>query len=251
MRIHDLADPDVHVWSVDLDAPLEHAGCGVSSLSTAERQQANRFCFERDRRRYTAAHVSLRDILASYLDDDPAALELMPGHNGKPQLRGRNVARLRFNLTHSHGLSLVAVARRREVGIDVEKVRPIADALEIAERFFALRECASLQQAEDTSRAFLRGWTRKEAYVKAIGDGLHRGLDQFAVSLDSADARLLWVGWDSAEVERWSLLELAVPVPGFIAALAVEGWPARVEYRVWGDAASWPVGREKLNAQHV
>jgi 4'-phosphopantetheinyl transferase len=157
------------------------------------------------------------------------------GPKGKPDLApGSAVGGIRFNVAHAGGLALVAVTRGREVGVDLEQVRDV-DVEGIAERFFSAREVAALRRLPPAIRAeaFFRCWTRKEAYVKATGDGLSAGLEQFDVSLLPGDpAAMLAHRGDPSEVGRWSLRDLA-PAPGYVGALAVEGRGYRARWRDW------------------
>jgi phosphopantetheine--protein transferase-like protein len=150
------------------------------------------------------------------------------------QLRGR--PDLRFNVSHSDGLALYAIARGREVGVDVEQLRELPRAERIAERFFSTEETAALkaEPAERRVEAFFTCWTRKEAYIKARGDGLAHPLDQFAVSLVPGEPARLWVAGDgdAREIARWSLDALPL-APGYVAALAARGRGWRLTTRSW------------------
>lgn len=225
------ATPDeVHVWRVGLNESL--IGEMRPVLSPDECARADRFHFERDRRRFIVARGSLRTILGAYLKKDPAQLSFSYSPYGKPALvADSETTKLSFNLSHAHELALIAVTRERSIGIDVEFIRPEVASQEIAERFFSSHEVAALQAlpAEVQSEAFFNCWTRKEAYIKAIGEGMSLPLDQFHVSLvPGSAAELLGNVRDANEVSRWSLRELA-PAPGYVAAIAVEGkdWQLR------------------------
>lgn len=224
-----LAPEAVHVWMASLDAlPAEEM---LVRLSADERARAERFCFEADRRRFVAGRGLLRGLLGLYLDVDPRGLRFAYGRRGKPSLATAD--RLRFNVAHSGGLALLAFARDRELGVDIERERPLPEANAIAERYFSAREGAELRRLPETERAggFFRCWTRKEAFIKATGEGLSQPLDAFDVSFASGEpARLLRVEGRPEEGGRWWLQDLA-PAPGFAGALAVEGRPA--------DLAGW------------
>ncbi len=162
-------------------------------------------------------------LLGRYLDAAPERLEFRYGPQGKPSLPEDRS--LRFNLAHSHDLALLAVTEGREVGIDLEGLRPLADAEQIIARFFSPRERAEFLALPAPERlvAFFRGWTRKEAYIKARGLGFAMPLDAFDVALAPGVAsRLLRVESSPDEPGRWSFRDLA-PGPGFLAAMAVEG----------------------------
>jgi 4'-phosphopantetheinyl transferase len=160
------------------------------------------------------------------------------GAHGKPALAGDTGAdAIRFNAAHSLGVALYAVTRGREVGIDLEHIRFDLAVMEIAERFFSRREVATLRTlpTEAQRQAFFRCWTRKEAYIKARGEGLSLPLDQFDVSLTPAEpAAVLGTQRDPSETARWSLQELPL-APDYVAALAVEGHGWRLACWQWPD----------------
>jgi 4'-phosphopantetheinyl transferase len=221
-----LPGDEVHVWRALLDAPAERVRRLLELLASDERERAARFHFERDRRRFTVARGVLRGILGGYLNTAPAALRFVYGAQGKPALAPeQDAGGLRFNVSHSEGVALFAFARGRELGVDVERVSPRVSCEEIAGHFFSPGEVARLRAlpAELREAAFFDCWTRKEAYIKARGEGLSLPLDGFDVSLGPGEpAALVANRLDPAEVARWSLLALA-PWPGFAAAVAVEG----------------------------
>jgi 4'-phosphopantetheinyl transferase len=218
---------EAHLWRLDLDAPGgEEAAPEI--LNDEERARAARFHFERDRHRFIAGRAALRRVLATYLDRAPAALVFTVGPHGKPALENLG---LEFNLSHSGGCGLLAVTRGRRVGVDVERVRADFAGEDIARRFFAPAEVEALAASapDEYATGFFRCWTRKEAYVKARGDGLSLALDRFEVSLEPAATRTLASCLDDpSECSRWSLREV-VPAPGYLGALVVEGdgWTLR------------------------
>jgi 4'-phosphopantetheinyl transferase len=166
----------------------------------------------------------------------PEYIEFRHAARGKPALKetgspGIEAAKLKFNLSHSHELALYAITQSREVGIDIEHMRPMPDAAQIVERFFSLQERRTFHALppEQQNEAFFTCWTRKEAFIKAKGEGLYHPLDQFSVSLVPGEsARLLHVEKEPLEITHWSLRALT-PTPGYVAALAVEGhsWQLR------------------------
>jgi 4'-phosphopantetheinyl transferase len=171
----------------------------------------------------------LRSILAHYLDCQPAQVRFVYAAHGKPMLAG--ATDLRFNLTHSHGLALLAVTRGREIGVDVEHIRDDIDREPLAERFFSPVEVAALRSlaVELRREAFYRCWTRKEAFIKAVGKGLALPLDRFDVTLGPDEpAALLATHYDPSEAMRWSMHNLT-PGKGFAGALTVEGH----SWRLW------------------
>ncbi|MGH8771500.1 MAG: 4'-phosphopantetheinyl transferase family protein, partial [Burkholderiales bacterium] len=200
-----LAADQVDVWQASLGALPDLKAV----LSPDELQRAARFHFEKDSRNFIAARGWLRTLLARYLDTTPASLSFDYGTRGKPALSGGGD--LRFNLSHSHDLALLAVTKKRELGVDVEFMKESTAGPEIAERFFSAAEVAELRAlpGEQQRVAFFAGWTRKEAYIKATGAGLFGALDRFTVSLAPNDSRVsLRVHDDEREAARWTLCSL-------------------------------------------
>lgn len=212
----------VYVWRIDLSPSILEAW---SVLSPDEQAGAQRFRFEPDRNRYVSSHAALRMLLGRYLNIKPAAITFRRGDHGKPALD--HDYGLRFNLSTCHKMALLAVTLLREVvGIDIEYKREDFADRDAARRFFSPREIDALNTVPPVkyTEAFFNCWTRKEAYIKAIGLGLYMPLDQFSVSLQPGKpAQLLEVIGQPLEVERWSMLMLE-PGEGYAAALAVEGY---------------------------
>jgi 4'-phosphopantetheinyl transferase len=217
---------EVHVWRAPLDGPPQQIDSFLHTLAADERTRADRFYFQRDREHFIAAHGVLRAILGLYLNRAPESLSFCYSSHGKPALvweLGRDA--IHFNISHSHGVALYAIARDREVGVDVELIRRDLELEQIAERFFSRREVATLRAlpADLRKYAFFLCWTRKEAYIKARGEGLSLPLDQFDVSLIPGEpATLLSTQPDPDEALRWSLQELTL-ASNYVAAVAVEG----------------------------
>jgi len=208
-----------------LDADHD-AVCSESALlSRAERHRASRFVRERDRDRFILGRATLRRLLGARLRIPASAVEVVVGAHGKPalgpQLRGSG---LRFNVSHCGDVAAFGFAWGREIGVDVEAVRTIADADSIAQQFFSAREINAYFALPAAHRplGFFHCWTRKEAFVKAVGDGLGFGLDRFDVSLDpGAPARLLRVDGDPGEQCGWVLGGFD-PAPGFVGAVVTQ-----------------------------
>ena len=223
----------VDVWRVDLDVSDQTCADLRSVLTSDECQRADRFRIEPPRRQYTVARGTLRHILSRYLDTPPKDIGLTYGPQGKPELtNASDQSNICFNVSHSQDLALVAVARHKHVGVDVEHVHRKIRHEELARRFFAANEVAAMDRMAPAERriAFFACWTRKEAFLKAKGTGLQLPLSQFDVSVGPDEsAQLLRVGWDPTEVDRWQLYNLEVR-PGYLAALAVDG-PTEVRYR--------------------
>ena len=214
-----LTGSDVHVWATGLDTPADRIESLLAILSPDERQRADRFVFARDRNRFICGRAMLRTILASYLSRQAKDLRFDYGPNGKPALADKPVY---FNAAHSDDLMLVAVTRACPIGVDVERIRSLAEAGEIANRFFTAGETARLAAVPKHQHdlSFFRLWTRKEACLKARGQGIAEMLDQIEVSfIPDEPARLIAISGNARAAEQWTLEELA-PAPQFTAALA-------------------------------
>jgi 4'-phosphopantetheinyl transferase len=208
------------VWLADLDDAASVEGAG-EVLSEDERARAQRFVFDVHRRRFIAARAWLRHCLAERLGRQAASLRFEYGPVGKPALAGAD--RLRFNLSHSGRYALLAVTEGAEVGVDIEHVRPLSDMEALAERVFSAAERAALAAvpADRRAEAFFAGWTRKEAYIKARGEGIAL-LGAIEVVLSPGEApRLVRVADRPDEPERWSIEALS-PVQGFAAAVCLQ-----------------------------
>lgn len=221
-----LTSSDVHVWRANLDQSAVRVHQLAETLSADELVRAERFYFEQDRKHFIVGRGLLREILSCYLGINAKELQFCYGSRGKPALLETfGDSKLCFNLSHSQGLALYAVTCDRFIGIDVEYLRPIAEVEQIAASFFSGSENAVLRNLPLSQKqlAFFRCWTRKEAYIKAVGDGLAIPLNQFDVSLAPGEpAKLLSITGDRAAAHEWSLQEL-FPAPDYIAAIAVKG----------------------------
>jgi 4'-phosphopantetheinyl transferase len=229
-----LRGDELHVWLVSLDPPPAALARLAGRLSPDERRRAARFRFERDRRRFQAARGALRELLAGYLGQQPERLGFVEGRHGKPELADIGSG-LRFNVSHSGELALCALSLRRELGVDIEQLRELADADALARRFFSTEESAALEALPAAQRlaAFFRCWTRKEAYLKALGAGLLQPLADFDVALfpEQGPCRFS-VSGRPEEAARWSLLGLDVGA-GYVAALMAERPPWRLVCRAF------------------
>jgi len=232
---------EVHVWRASLDEFSPQRDNFLRTLAAEEQTRAERFYFQIDSERFINAHGILRAILGLYLNRAPECLSFCYSSYGKPALtRESGGDAIRFNMSHSRGVALYAVTRDREIGVDLEFIRSDLEVEQIAERFFSRSEIAALRALPTDLQkyAFFLCWTRKEAYIKARGEGLSLPLNQFDVSLIPGEpAELLSTQPDSNEAVGWSLKELTLG-PGYVAALAVEGsgwtvscwqWPRPLE----------------------
>lgn len=200
-----LAENEIHVWKASLDHKRPALDRFEATLSSDERARADRFVFQRDRNHFIAGRGILRALLGAYVHRPPGELVFRYGPQGKPALRAdMSDPAIRFNLAHSHGLALYAFAAGREIGIDLEHIRPDFAGEDIAERFFSPRELAELRALAPALRAegFFNCWTRKEAYIKARGKGLRISLDSFDVTLTPGIQERFVRGVDA----RWHLI---------------------------------------------
>ncbi len=233
-----LSGSEVHVWRAELDRSQACEERLLATLTEDEQDRANRFHFKHDRSHFINARGILRDILGRYLDARPDAIRFEYTKYGKPSLAKEfGGSALSFNLSHSKGVALFAFATGRDLGIDLEWIRADVADEQIAEQFFSDQEVRVLRALEASAQAeaFFNCWTRKEAYIKARGEGLSMPLDRFAVSLKPGDrAALLHTGGGSKETSRWKLLEL-FPGTGFVGALAVEGHDWQLKRWQWDE----------------
>lgn len=232
----EIAKDEIHLWLATLEPPAEILRRLWGYLSHDEQLRAERFHFERDRHHFIASRGTLRCILSLYLGLPPESLGFQYGSGGKPGLAENcNSIDLRFNLSHSHELALYGLVLHQEIGVDIEHIHPVQDMETIARRFFSIREYETLQSLPEHHKleAFFNCWTRKEAYIKACGDGLAQPLDRFDVSLAPGEpAQLLSINGSAGEASRWYLGGFT-PAPGYTAALAVEGGNWHVAYSQW------------------
>jgi len=214
-----LHEDDLHIWLAWLDVELQERARLRSYLSKDEFSRAERFVFPRDRDHFIVARGRLRELLGKYLHCPPYNVQFKTGRYGKLSLVDERDP-LRFNLSHSQGLAIYGFCVGREVGIDMEKIRPGFAGEGIAERYFSATEQRELAELPEELRdmAFFLCWTRKEAYIKAHGDGLQIALDSFDVSLKPGEPETL----RSADIGRWRMRSFA-PAPEFVAAIIVEG----------------------------
>lgn len=212
----------VQFWLKNLDLPPEQVQELERTLSEDEKARAMRFHFEKHRRRFIVTRSSLRELLAQYLDLAPQDIKFEYSPKGKPFLAGQQ---LQFNVSHSHELALYGFARSRRIGVDLEQIRPVKDLEQLAARFFCPSEAEILQalSGPEKETAFFQIWTAKEAYLKAIGEGLAGGLDRVEVSLASGQVqKFLRLAGDERAAEGWHLWSF-FPNPDYVATIAVEG----------------------------
>jgi 4'-phosphopantetheinyl transferase len=224
-----LEEGAVHVWGWDFDCSESEFLRYASLLSVEELVRQKRFLFKEDRVRYTVCHGIVRILLGNYLGLDPTSLEFTQNKFGRTSVRLQLIPyAISFNLSHTRGLALLAVAKNCEVGVDVEELSPVE--AEIADRYFSDKERLELDSLVGSTwlEGFYRCWTRKEAILKAEGIGLNVKLDAFSVSLGPReDATLREFQSSSGITRRWHLAHLQ-PAPGFVGALAVSIIPRTI-----------------------
>jgi 4'-phosphopantetheinyl transferase len=216
---------DIHIWRISLHTASTQAQRLYWQLSNDELSRAQHFHFRQDRDNFVVVRSMLRILLGAYLQIVPQEIKFQYSVLGKPTLHMNQIdATLNFNLSHSRELALLAFTYNEAVGIDLEYIRPEIVGEQIAEQFFSVQETATLRGLPNNlqSAAFFNCWTRKEAFIKATGDGLSRPLDQFSVSLAPGEpARLLNIYGKPQEPSNWHIEDLDVG-PSYKAALAVK-----------------------------
>lgn len=224
---------EAHLWLLELPGLEALRDRLASFLDESERDRAGRFRFERDRDRFRLCRAAVRVLLGRYLGRGPADLRFAYGPRGKPFLSGGDRdERLEFNLAHSGDLGLLGISLGGRIGVDIERVDLERAGMDIAERFFSPEEIRALAAIPDERRtdAFFCCWVRKEAYLKARGDGLSLPLAGFTVTVDpSLDPALLRSDLGKEELSRWSLRDVPT-VPGYAGAVAFEGEDVRFSF---------------------
>ena len=227
--------PDyIDVWRIPQNLDQDQLEQYRAILSGDELERCDRFKSEQRRREFIIGRGTLRTLIGQHLALDPSTFEFAYSEHQKPCLSttvtGPTVA---FNLTHSHGLVLIALTLERRIGIDIEYLRPDVDFRKLARRFFSKQESQSLEAYPDAylPAAFFACWTRKEALLKAIGAGIAFGLRDFSVSVDPLEREVeLHTHWDQAEAARWSILNLDLE-QDYAAAVAASG--SNCKLRCW------------------
>ena len=227
-----LASDEVHSWCTSLDVPPETSARLYATLTPDERTRSARFQFERDQQRFIVARGLLRELLGRYLQIQPSQISFVYNAFGKPDLGPEFASRLTFNLSHSAGLALIAIATASTIGVDLEYIRVQSDYTDIARHFFSAAEVDYLMALPSHlyAEGFFSCWTKKEAYLKACGEGLAIPLNSFSVPPTTDD--LYVASKDIVPAKRWSLYTLR-PAPGYAGALAIEGTGWRLRQRQW------------------
>ncbi len=229
----ELPGNEVHVWYFNVDDFSKEIEIYRRLLSLEEISRSKKFKFEKDRTLNIMARSALRTLSSLYLGHTASAIEFKYGTYGKPDYNFPTD--LKFNVSHSGKLVVLAFVKDSEIGIDVEKIKTDFDVLNLAENFFSTTEVKMLHdvQQDDVYQAFYHCWTRKEAFIKAEGSGLSFPLDAFSVSMDeNKKAKLLQTKWNSAEKNKWSLFSFS-PTNEYVGAIAVRGKVKSIQYFNW------------------
>ena len=208
-RPQGLWERTVHIWAIQTKVPSAAVAQCEECLTPEEVTRAARFGLDGPRHSFIVARGSLRRLLGKYLAADPLGIPLAYTPKGKPVLALDT--RMNFNVTHSSDMAAIALALDCRIGIDLEEIRPLPDLEDIAKRFFCSEESAEIlsYSARERESSFFRCWTRKEAYIKAVGEGLHMPLDSFRVAVKSGDcAKFIHIGGDAKAAEAWTLHDL-------------------------------------------
>ncbi len=221
---------EIHIYRSSLESTAEKLKEFELLLSPDELQKAYRYKFEKDRDHYITGRALLRSILGKYLNQAPDEIIFCYSDKGKPIMKNSNI---KFNLAHSGGKAVFAFSENAEVGIDIEYMRELPDALEIAKRFFSDEEFNEfLKVSEDEIReAFFNCWTRKEAFIKAVGEGLSYPLKDFTVTLiPGVNPEIKWIKDKVDEVIEWNLVNIESD-QDYISSLAVKSSEVVIIYK--------------------
>jgi len=232
LAVPQIAAGQIHFWAVRLNPAPTRVSDLAASLCASEAARSDRYQFERDRRRFRVRRGFLRSLLCRYLACPPEQLRFGSGPEGKPFLTQH--PDLYFNLSHSGELALIAISCEAELGVDIEQMRFVDDADTIVRRLFSSREAAEYFATPVSARpaVFFNCWTRKEAFVKALGNGLSFPLRQFEVSVKPGEpARVLAIKDDPGVAAGWTLIHFE-PAPGFVGALASRQAPLKISARI-------------------
>lgn len=230
-------DNEAHLWRIDLKPESPNTQISFDILSPDERRRAEKYRFENDKKHFINARAALRQILSRYLNLAPKQIEFSCNRYGKPELNFKNLDNsLNFNFSSSGKIALCAVTRKRKVGIDVEFIKGESANVEIAGRFFSPDEIEALKEipAELKTGAFFSVWTRKEAFIKAVGKGLSHPLQSFSVSVEPDEITPSLTINDNLENDIWSLVSFS-PHPDYAAALAIEGDLPMLRFWQWSE----------------
>lgn len=234
-----LSPSTIHIWRIPLDEPQDRLDHFRGLLTSKEQQQADRFLFEDHRRRFIVGRGQLRTLIGQYIGATPPEVRFQYSNLGKPSISAEDSdSGIQFNLTNSKDWALLAVTAGDELGIDMEGIREMSDMEGLARRFFAQPEISAITQHASPSKrlqAFFRCWTRKEAFLKAIGTGLTFPLDKVCVTInDEIAAQIEWIDSEDEDPDGWTLRHIE-PVEGFVGALARKAPAEDVQSWHWSE----------------
>jgi len=228
-----VSEEEVHVWRADLEVDENLQNSFLKLLSPDEKIRAGKFRFAKDRRNFIVARGILRSLIGKYLEINPAEIPFRYSEFGKPGIANHNL--LEFNISHSQNIALFAFTKKFNIGVDVEFVNPNIEVKDIATKFFSANEIMNLLALSEQEQilAFFNCWTRKEAFIKAVGEGLSFPLDKFEVSLEpDKPAKLLATDWEPKAVSKWSVYSMS-PGANFVGSLVIEGLVENVKFWNW------------------
>ncbi|MGL5795359.1 MAG: 4'-phosphopantetheinyl transferase family protein [Waterburya sp.] len=220
-----LTENQIHIWRANLDLPTATIEELATILSSDEIARANRFRFTKDRNRFIAARSILRQLLGNYLQITPDKLEFEYSDRGKPRLSAlMPSSSLQFNVSHSHEYALYGFIYEQAIGVDIEYLREMSDAVKIAERFFSPKEFQLIASCpeDEQHQVFFKFWTAKEAYLKAVGTGLAGSIADVEISLDHTECpKLLAIQGNKTTAASWSMYS-CIPANNYLATIAVD-----------------------------
>ena len=228
-----IREKEAHIWRTDLELHDCLQSSLLKLLSPDEKNRAQKFRFAEDKRNYIVARGILRSLIGKYLNINPAQISFQYNEFGKPKIADNNP--LHFNISHSRNIALFGFTNKMNVGVDVEWVNPNIEVKDIASSFFSTNEILKLLALPEKQQAlgFFNCWTRKEAFIKAVGEGLSFPLDKFEVSLEPGKtAKLLATDWDPKAVSNWSMYTMS-PKADFVGSLVIEGIVEKVKFWNW------------------
>ena len=231
-----LDNNQIHVWRANLDVPDAEIVRLASLLSPDEVARGNKFRFPQLKARFTAARGILRQLLANYLSISPCEIQFDYGDRGKPRLSSsQHPSTLQFNISHSQEYALCGFTYDDPIGVDLEYIREMPDALKIAQRFFSVREYELIRTTEKEAQPelFFTLWTAKEAYLKAVGTGLAGSLDSVEIELNQPlSPRLQAIQGDKATTADWSLYP-CLPATDYLGAIAIQTYKSQKQINFW------------------
>jgi 4'-phosphopantetheinyl transferase len=229
-----LNESEAHIWRADLAVfDTSFQSKFLQLLSPDEQIRAQKFRFVKDSNNFINARGILRSLIGKYLDINPAEISFQYSKFGKPVISNNDS--LQFNISHSQNMALFAFTAKFNIGVDVEFVNPDIEVKDIAANFFSANERKNLLALpnEEQAAGFFNCWTRKEAFIKAVGEGLSFPLDSFEVSLKPSEpARLLATNWAPDAISKWSLYPMS-PAENFVGCVAIEGLVDQVRFWNW------------------